>query len=129
MSPAKTDADGDAEMGDADNKKDEKEKALNSDQPVQPSSPPQLLDTAGASSGGEGADPSPSRTLSRPASRREISKGKGLGQIPVLQPAPRQPMLGLPNNGFNGFGPALNPYAQVNGDDDDGDDEPIDLAK
>lgn len=129
ISPAKTDADGDAEMEDADNKKDEKEKDLNSDQPVQPSSPPQLLDTAGASSGGEGADPSPSRTVSRPASRREVSKGKGLGQIPILQPAPRQPMLGLSNNGFNGLGPALNPYAQVNGDDDDGDDEPIDLAK
>lgn len=129
ISPTKTELERDELMVDVDNKEDEKEKEANSDQPVQPSSPPQLLDTAGGSSGGEGADPSPTRTLSRPASRRELSKGKALGQIPNLQPAPRPPMLGLPNNGLNGLGPALNPYAQANGDDDDGEDEPIDLAK
>jgi hypothetical protein len=38
-------------------------------------------------------------------------------------------MLGLPPAGINGLGPAHNPYAQVHGDDDDGEDEPIDLAR
>jgi len=129
ISPAKTDPDGDEEMADADSKADDKKDSMSTAPPVQPSSPPQLIDTTGASSGGEGTDPSPSRTLSRPASRREITKVSGLGQVPNLQPGPRQPMLGLPSNAIHGLGPALNPYAQVTRDDDDADDEPIDLAK
>lgn len=124
ISPTKSEGDEDTKDG-ADLGSDRSKAA---DEAVHPSSPPQFLDNAGASSGGEGVEPSPSRTLSRPASRREIPKAKGLGQIPNLQPS-RQPMLGLPPTGINGLGPSLNPYAQVHGDDDDGEDEPIDLAK
>ncbi|QDS73738.1 hypothetical protein FKW77_004736 [Venturia effusa] len=86
---------------------------------VQPSSPPP------AHIGGEGPDESPSRTISRPASRREGPPVRGLEPVPKFAP-PAQPKFGL-NPSING--PAFSLYSNdVNGDDDD-DEKGIDLAK
>lgn len=100
-------------------KEGEEEEGMSEAVGVQPSSPPP------AHIGSEGLDESPSRTISRPGSRREGPPVRGLEPMPKLAP-PAQPKFGL-NPSING--PAFSLYsADINGDDDD-DEKGIDLAK
>ncbi|KAF2433215.1 hypothetical protein EJ08DRAFT_694862 [Tothia fuscella] len=107
----------DNEKGD---EKEEEDVQLESEM-AHPSSPP-LLHAGGASSGGEGPDESPSRTISRPVSRREALGKKSLEPIPSF-PAPA-PKLNL-NPAI--AGPAYNPYAVTPNDDEE--EEGFDLQK
>jgi hypothetical protein len=100
-------------------KKDDEDEEMAEPVVVQPSSPPP------AHVGSEGPDESPSRTISRPVSRREGPPVRGLEPMPKFAP-PAQPKFGL-NPSING--PAFSLYsADVNGDDDD-EEKGIDLAK
>lgn len=100
--------------------KDEaEEEGMSESMGIQPSSPPP------AHIGSEGPDESPSRTISRPVSRREGPPVRGLEPMPKFAP-PAQPKFGL-NPSING--PAFSLYStDVNTDDDD-EEKGIDLAK
>ncbi|KAE9972724.1 hypothetical protein BLS_003916 [Venturia inaequalis] len=109
-----------ATAGDKKNEEeDEEEEGTSEPVGIQPSSPPP------AHIGSEGPDESPSRTISRPVSRRDGPLVRGLEPMPKFAP-PAQPKFGL-NPSING--PAFSLYsADVNGDDDD-EEKGIDLAK
>ncbi|TID24174.1 hypothetical protein E2P81_ATG02480 [Venturia nashicola] len=100
-------------------KKEEEEEGMSEPVGAQPSSPPP------AHIGSEGPDESPSRTISRPVSRRDGPPVRGLEPMPKFAP-PAQPKFGL-NPSING--PAFSLYSNdVNADDDD-EEKGIDLAK
>jgi hypothetical protein len=100
-------------------KKEDEDEEIAEPVVVQPSSPPP------AHIGSEGPDESPSRTISRPVSRREGPPIRGLEPMPKFAP-PAQPKFGL-NPSING--PAFSLYStDVNADDDD-EEKGIDLAK
>jgi hypothetical protein len=79
-------------------------------------------------------DDSPTRTVSRPVSRREpgpiansINGVNGLDKVPKLAPPPAQPKFNINAGALNA--PSFKMYQQVNGDVDEDDEEGIDLSK
>jgi hypothetical protein len=79
-------------------------------------------------------DESPTRTVSRPVSRREpiptangINRTNGLDNIPKLAPPPAQPKFDFKPGQLSV--PAYKPWQQIGGDVDDDEDDGIDLSK
>lgn len=113
------DEDDDSATAIAGEKKEDEEEGMSEPVAVQPSSPPP------AHIGSEGPDESPSRTISRPVSRREAPPIRGLEPMPKFAP-PAQPRFGS-NTSISG--PAFSLYAPSINTDDDDEEKGIDLTK